>query len=416
MRRILQDQTQPLSGVKYALCLILFCCLPAQAKQPVVASYYMASGNPMAVSNLPAEKLSHILYAFVALCGDNSGADEKTRQAIEIACRDKAPYSAVFYNEKEVVVELAAFSKLKQQHPHLRILPSFGGWTLSHPFHGMAKSEAARKHFVQSAVTLVAQHDVFDGIDIDWEYPGGGGNSQILLTGQQAQNEKQVFALLMQELRAALNNLGHSTGRDYQLTAAVSGSRDKTRAIDWQQAAPVMDYIFAMTYDFAVGDGQAAHHTNLFSSDQDTLSTAGMINNLLNAGVPPEKLVVGVAFYGRGWNNSDWHGTGFGGQQLAVSTGSYAYKELIATPPAGYEYGYDTRTEAAYYFNSATKGFISFDDTRSVRAKAKWLKDQGLAGLFSWQIVHDNGDLLDEMYKAMQSQEKDGVPLERKPQ
>jgi GH18 family chitinase len=389
------------SSLKYSF--LIFFCLSASAKQPVVASYYVAAGNPLAVSRLPAEKLSHVIYAFIALCGNNTGANDTTQKAIRIACQGKEPYSAVIFNEKAVMSELAAFKQLKQQQSHLRILPSFGGWTLSQPFHGMAKSESARQQFVQSAVALIEKHDVFDGIDIDWEYPGGGGNSQTILSGAQAQREKQVFALLMQELRAELDKLKQNTGRDYQLTAAVSGSKAKTLAIDWQKTIPFMDYVFTMTYDFAVGDGRAGHHTNLFSSDENSLSAKGMINNLINAGVPAHKLVLGIAFYGRGWNNSNWKNNAFEGSNDAVSTGSYVYKELAANLPTGYQYGYDSEAEAAYLFNADTKGFISFDDPRSTRAKTDWSRIKGLAGVFSWQIMQDNGDLLNVMYDGMHS-------------
>lgn len=388
--------------LKYCLFIVLFTSLSAHAKPPVVASYYYGTGNPVAVSKLPAEKLSHVLYAFIALCGDNSGANETTRKAIDIACEGKAPFSAVLYNEKSAMAELAAFKALKQEHPHLRVLPSFGGWTLSQPFHDMAKSDSARKHFVQSAVSLIAKHDVFDGIDIDWEYPGGGGNTQAVLKGAQAQNEKRVFALLMKELRAGLQELQQLNEREYLLSAAVSGLADKTKAIDWQTTIKFMDYVFVMTYDFAVGDGQAGHHANLFSTDKNTLSTEAMIDNLLNTGVPAHKLAVGVAFYGRGWNKSGWQGNGFDENSQSVSTGSYVYKALRKSPPAGYEYGYDAQAQAAYFFNVHTQGFISFDDQRSVLAKAEWARSKGLAGLFSWQILQDNGDLLEAMYQGMQ--------------
>ena len=401
-----QVQASLLSKVKPYFLVLLFSCFSVQAKQPVVATYYVAAGNPNAVSNLPAHKLTHVLYAFIALCGDNSGANEMTQQAIAYACEGKAHYSAVLYHEKDAKAEFDAFRELKQQHPHLKVLPSFGGWTLSQPFHGLAKNESARHHFVQSAVELIAQHDVFDGIDIDWEYPGGGGNSQRVLKGAEAQNEKQVFTSLMQELRTELDKLSQETGRDYQLTAAVSGSRDKTQAIDWQTVIQVMDYVFAMTYDFAVGDGRAGHHTNLFSDDKSSLSGQNMIENLILAGVPVSKLVIGAAFYGRGWTNSGWQGDGFEQSIDALSTGSYVYKELKTTPPAGYQYGYDVEAEAAYFYNSQTKGFISFDDPRSIKAKTTWAKTKGLAGVFSWQIMQDNGELLDAMYQGMRVPEK----------
>ena len=347
---------------KIKVLTVIFCltCLSSQAKQPVIATYYVASGNPIAVSNLPAKKLTHILYAFGALCGNNSTANDEIQKAIAIACKGKPPYSAVFFHEKEVMSELSAFKKLKLQHPHLRILPSFGGWTLSQPFHGMAKSGVDRKHFVQSAIELIEKNDVFDGIDIDWEYPGGGGKSQITLTKSQAINERNAFKLLMKEFRVKLDKLAINTGRKYQLTAAVSGSKARTQAIDWKGTIPAMDYVFAMTYDFSVGNGQAGHHTNLFSSNISSLSTEGMINNLIDAGVPAKKIAVGVAFYGRGWTNVDWQDKLFSKNNKAISTGSYSYKHLKKNPPSGYIYGYDPQVQAAYFFNAKVKGFISF--------------------------------------------------------
>lgn len=408
------NQVQPYlrSRLNYCFLVFLISSFSVQAKQPVVATYYVAAGNPSAVSNLPAQKLTHVLYAFIALCGDNSGANETTQKAIAIACEGKAPYSAVLYYEKEALKEFDAFRELKRQHSHLKVLPSFGGWTLSQPFHGLAKSESARHHFVKSSVELIAHHDVFDGIDIDWEYPGGGGNTQSVLKGSEAENEKQVFTLLMQELRAELDKLGKNTGRNYQLTAAVSGSGDKTQAIDWLNVSKVMDYVFAMTYDFAVGDGRAGHHTNLFSDDKSSLSGENMIDNLILAGVPASKLVIGAAFYGRGWTKSGWQGDRFEPSVDALSTGSYVYKDLKATPPNGYQYGYDAEAEAAYLYDPQTKSFISFDDPRSIKAKTIWAKTKGLAGVFSWQIMQDNGKLLDAMYQGMHSPEKSNAKTE----
>lgn len=399
-----QTQSYIFLKLKYFITMTLICIgFSVKASEPVIASYYSSNNDPVAVSMLPASKLSHILYAFLALCGDNKGANEDIQKAIALACVGKAPYSAVIFNEEQVKAELDAFRLLKSQHPHLRILPSFGGWTLSYPFHGLAKSESARKHFVRSAVALIAQYDVFDGIDIDWEFPGGGGNSQITLSGEDAQQEKLSFTLLMQDLRNALDKLSSKTNVDYQLTAAVNGSKNKTQAIDWRNTAPFMDYIFAMTYDFAVGNGQAAHHTNLFTKDQNSLSTEVMINNLLSAGVPANKLVVGVAFYTRGWKNSGWQDNDFSKKSKAISIEGYSYKELQNTPPTGYQYGYDTQAEAAYYFNPTNNGFISFDDPRSIQSKATFVKNKKLAGLFSWQIMQDNGDLLNAMYQGMHS-------------
>lgn len=392
----------PPSFIRCIGLVVLILALPVQAK-PIVATYYVGGADAAAIAKLPAEKLSHILYAFLAVCGDNEGANESTIEAIKKACIGKPPYSAVLFNEAQALKEFTAFTALKKNHPNLVLLPSFGGWTLSKPFHEMAKKTSRRQIFVQSAVDLISKHEVFDGIDIDWEYPGGGGNAQAILSGKAAKKEKEAFRLMMQEFRTELDILSSKTKRRYQLTAAVSGSNEKVAAIDWINTSPFMDYVFTMTYDFAVGNGRAAHHTNLFSSNKNTLSTENMILNLLEAGVPANKLVVGVAFYGRGWENSDWQGDSFGTKSTALSTGSYIYKELIEQTPKGYQYAYDAKAEAAFFYNATTDGFISFENERSIEAKALWTKKMGLAGLFSWQVKQDNGDLIDAMYINMQT-------------
>lgn len=381
---------------------LFFCFSFAANAQQVVGSYYAADGNPEAVRSLPAEKLTHVLYAFLALCGDNEGASKTTLQALKTACADKEPYDSVIMNKAQTMAEFEAFEELKAVHPHLVILPSFGGWTLSKPFHGMAESDVNRKRFVDSAVALIERHPVFDGIDIDWEFPGGGGNSQPELSGADANREKQAFRMMMQELRKGLDTLSDKTGRTYQLTAAVSSNKSRINAIDWQQTVKYMDYVFAMTYDFAVGDGRAAHHTNLFSVNSNDSSAQKAISNLMTAGVPAEKLVLGVAFYGRGWIQSGWQGEQFSQNAKSKSIGSYVYKDLVSAPPKGYQQGYDSKAEAAYFYKPATGGFISYDNPRSVTAKAKWAKKMGLAGLFSWQIRQDNGSLLDAMHKGME--------------
>lgn len=404
------------------LVLIFVTCFVSttlSANTPVVASYYAASGKPELVKQLPAEKLTHVLFAFLAVCSGNEKRDEndhaniQTQKAIKLACENKPPYSAVIYNEQQYAKELIAFAELKQKHPHLKLLPSVGGWLLSQPFHSMVKSTESKNQFVKSMLNILHKYPVFDGIDIDWEYPGGGGASQIKLKGDVALNEKKMFTLLMHDLRQGLDSLSTTTQKTYLLSAAVSGAKDKVNAIDWKNSAPYMDLVFVMTYDFAVGDGRAGHHTNLFTNNNLhpqnlglQLSVKSMITNLLASDVPANKLVVGVAFYARGWIHSGWSSEHFAHQNKAISTGSYQYKDLVSKPPDGYIAGYDNKAQAAFLYNAVDDGFISFDNPRSIQAKAQFVKENDLAGLFSWQIMQDNGELLDAMHKHMQKSQK----------
>lgn len=88
----------------------------------------------------------------------------------------------------------------------------------------MAKSTSSRQHFVKTAVELITQYNAFDGIDIDWEFPGGGGNSHPILMGEEALQKTAAFRLMMKEFHYALDILALTTKRQYQLTAAVNGS------------------------------------------------------------------------------------------------------------------------------------------------------------------------------------------------
>ncbi|MEL7049400.1 MAG: glycosyl hydrolase family 18 protein, partial [Pseudomonadota bacterium] len=279
--------------------------LPATAQEPdpIVASYYSSTGSPDKVAAIPAEKLSHVLYAFLTLCGDHRTAGEIAAARVTKACQGKPDFTATLIGGPSETAELAAFETLKENHPHLKVLASFGGWTLSAPFRDMAKTDAGRRHFVRTAIDVIKNNHAFDGIDIDWEYPGGGDNSSAPLGPEAAATERYVFRAMMRELRIGLDRLSVKTGRTYSLSAAVSGAARQTASIDWAGTAPHMNMVFAMTYDFAVSDGTAAHHTNLYPVPGKTaLSGAQMIDNLQTAGVPNRKLVLGAAFYGRGWN------------------------------------------------------------------------------------------------------------------
>ncbi|WP_241796537.1 glycoside hydrolase family 18 protein [Vibrio rumoiensis] len=410
-------------------------------QDPVVAGYfadwqYENKEQPYTVKDIPADKLTHIIYAFLSMCGPHTAAGEKVVKQIDEQCRGKAPYTAVIVDKKsaldvdfgkvDVDVEFkghfAQLAQLKADYPKLTILPSFGGWTMSEPFHAMVKDKQAIDHFAKTAVALIAQYDFFDGIDLDWEYPGGGGlttspwNEQTKLTDDQKAQEREAFTYLIKSIRSELNALGKTTKRNYELSSAV-GVGPKAAQIDWKAVSPYMTNMFAMTYDFLGGWGQQTGHlTNLHATERSWWGMGAdvFVNQMIEHGIPADKLVLGAAFYGRGWEGTKDFDGKFPTAELisekgatfgTTEAGYFTYWDLMKnyTKENGYQYGYDEQSAAPFLWNPEKKVFISFDDARSIQAKTQWLKEKGLAGIFAWELSGDtkDGTLVEAMYQGM---------------
>ncbi|MAM88704.1 MAG: hypothetical protein CME36_15475 [unclassified Hahellaceae] len=402
----------------------------------VVASYFVEwgiYGRNYHVADVPAEKLSHLLYGFIAICGPNESlqlANPAGYSALMSECADQADYTVTIHDrfaaleksypgdkwDDPIRGNFGQLAKMKAANPHIKVLPSIGGWTLSDPFHPMANDPAKRRTFITSTIEFLKTYKVFDGLDLDWEYPGGGGANPKL----GADSDAEAFATLMRELRQALDGLEAETGREYLLTAAVGAAAAKIDKVDYQNAAAHMDYVFAMTYDFyGAWDGTLGHQAGLYAATNE--ATPGFngdtaIDNLLAAGVPADKLVLGVAMYGRGWQgvtggsaNDPFSGTGGSAIPGTWEAGVLDYKDIEqnylgganGTGINGFTYGYDAQAEAPWLYSASKGQLISFENERSAKAKAKYAKDHGLAGVFSWEIDADNGRILDAMRQGV---------------
>ena len=322
--------------------------------------------------------------------------------------------------------------KMKEANPGIKVLPSVGGWSLSDPFFALANDPALRARFVQSVKEFLLTYEVFDGVDIDWEFPGGEGVNPALGSS----TDGEAFADLMRDLRAMLDEVEAETGRDMELSAAVSAGDAKIKRVNYAEAEKYMDYVFAMTYDFYGAWGtELGHHAALYDSANtgwNKASADDAINTLMDAGVPPEKLVVGVGMYGRGWSkvegvqgdnpfsghgtySSSWQGTSVNKAPGTWEDGVLDYKDIRAnylgaegTGINGFSYHYDQEAEAPYLWNPSSGTLITFDDGRSARAKAAYVQQHNLAGVFSWEIDSDNGEILNAMHQGLGHERRDG--------
>ena len=292
--------------------------------------------------------------------------------------------------------------QLKAKYPGLKVLISLGGWTWSRGFASAARPEN-RQAFVASCVDAYirgnlpvtdgaggpgAAAGVFDGIDIDWEYPNACG----LSCG--GAEDRANFNALLAEFRTQLN----AVRPGLLLTIAAGAGVDKIRATDPGAYHPSLDFINVMTYDFhGAFDPTTNHHSALFASPRDPASgdqkfynSNDAIEAFLARGVPASKLTLGIGFYGRGWTNVPNGGTNGLYQSGSAAPGTYEagiedYKVLKNLNWPVYT---DNDAMATWMYNGST--FWSFDTPALIRTKMNYVKAQNLGGAFFWEFSGDD--------------------------
>jgi chitinase len=348
----------------------------AQSNKVVIGYVGGFRGIIKNVDQIEVKKLTHINYAFV---------DIKNNRAW-------------LHREATDTINFRRLVTLKKQNPALKILISIGGWTWSGKFSDAVLSDTARHGFAASAVAIIGKFNL-DGIDIDWEYPARKGLDGNIYRPEDQQN----YTLMFKELRRQLDSLQQQTHKKYLLTTAVGafkGFVDHTEMRDVQQ---YLDYINLMTYDYSAGKS-ASHHTALYASKfyvaHNNANEA--VTLFVAAGVPVNKLVMGVAFYGR--TSILEPGAKGLGDSVSTRAKGYGYtiiKDSILKLP-GFKVYRDRHAKADYIYNLATRQFITLDDEWSVKKKVKYVKSKKMAGVMFWEYADDpKGYLLGTIDKTI---------------
>ncbi|SDM75524.1 glycosyl hydrolase family 18 protein [Allokutzneria albata] len=285
--------------------------------------------------------------------------------------------------------------KLKKMYPHLKVLYSFGGWTWSGGFGQAAQNPAA---FAESCHKLVEDPrwaDVFDGIDIDWEYPNACG-----LTCDTSGFSS--FKNLSQALRTRF-------GSTYLVTAAITAdgsANGKIDKADYGGAAQYLDWYNVMTYDYFGGftpQGPTAPHSPLTSYPgipAEGFNSDAAIQKLKGKGVPSAKLLLGIGFYGRGWTGVTQSAPG--GSATGPAPGDQGeagiadYKTLKTRCPV-------TGTVGGTAYAKCGSEWWSYDTPSTIGGKMGYSKTQGLGGAFFWELSGDtaNGELITAMSNGL---------------
>ncbi|MFI8091436.1 glycosyl hydrolase family 18 protein [Streptomyces sp. NPDC086080] len=342
------------------------------------------------VTSGSAAKITHINYAFGNVVGGQCKLDDAYAATDRAYTADQSVSGQADSWDQPLRGNFNQLRQLKAKYPHIKVLYSFGGWTYSGGFGQAAQNPAAFAKSCKAVVEDPRWADVFDGIDIDWEYPNACG-----LTCDTS--GPAAFRNLSQALRAEF-------GDDYLVTAAITadGSNGgKIDAADYGGAAQYLDWYNVMTYDYFGAfdkDGPTAPHSPLTSYDgipQEGFNSAAAIAKLKAKGVPASKLLLGIGFYGRGWTGVTQSAPG--GSATGAAPGTYEagiedYKILKNSCPA-------TGTVAGTAYAHCGNNWWSYDTPATIGSKMAWAKSQGLGGAFFWEFSGDttNGELVTAM-------------------
>nr|BAX08930.1 chitinase [Antheraea pernyi nucleopolyhedrovirus] len=400
---------------------------PNRRQDKTIAAYFVewgVYGRNFPVDKVPLPNLSHLLYGFIPICGGDGLNDAlKTIpgsfEALQRSCQGRSdfkvaihdPWAAVQKPQKGVSAwnepykgNFGQLMAAKLANPHLKILPSIGGWTLSDPFYYMHDAEK-RRVFVDSVREFLQVWKFFDGVDIDWEFPGGKGANPTL---GNKERDADTYNILLKELHVMLDELQLQTGKTYELTSAISAGHDKIAVVKYDVAQKFLDKIFLMSYDFkgAWSNIDLGYQTTLYApswNPNELYNTDHAVKLLTNQGVDPRKIIVGVAMYGRGWtgvsnyeNDNYFLGSSNGPVSGTWEDGVVDYRQ-IKNEINKYIVKFDNVAKAAYVFDKTKGDLISYDSVDSVIAKGRYVEQNKLGGLFAWEIDADNGDLLNAM-------------------
>lgn len=342
-------------------------------------------------AQLPANKITYVLYAFANLRSNGEVYSSDTYADLE-KHYDGDSWNDVGKNAYGCVKQLF---KLKKSNRQLKTLLSIGGWTYSSTFPAAASTAATRSTFAKTSVTLMKDWG-FDGIDVDWEYPADA---------TQAAN----FVSLLQAIRSELDSYSsaHAGGYHFALTTAMPAGPTNYNKMQLKNMANIVDRFNLMAYDYAGSwDATSGHQANLYPNPQNPASTPfstdAAIKDYLAAGVPANKIVLGMPIYGRAFEQT----SGLGQPYSGVGAGSWEngiwdYKVL---PQSGATELYDSVAGATYSYDANAKKLISYDTADMVSKKVTYLKSKGLGGSMFWEASGDRTDsksLIGTSYTAL---------------
>jgi len=336
----------------------------------IITGYVFARGAALTPAQIDASKLTRINYAF---------ANIQNGRMVPGSPADAQNF--------------AILRSIRHTNPDLTILISVGGWLWSTNFSDMALTRESRAAFEDSVMQFLTRFDL-DGLDIDWEYPGMPGAGHPFRP-----EDKQNFTSLLRELRERFDASARR-GRRLYLTIAMGASDEVIANTEMQKVQRYVDTVNLMTYDYYEPGSESitGNHSPLYAdpADPKAASSADTVRAFQKAGVPAEKILLGVPFYGHEWGQvkDQNHGLFQVGKPVP---GAYTPFSVIESTMLGHGFTryWDDASKVPYLYNPQQQIFVSYEDEESLKLKCQYIRSQKLGGIMFWEYFGDsNGKLL----------------------
>jgi chitinase len=274
---------------------------------------------------------------------------------------------------------LQKFGSLKSTNPDVKLLITLGGWTEDSMAFSHVAADPHKKSTLASTLIHYMQTYNLDGIDIDWEYPGQNGGTP---------DDKENFVDLLSVVRKALDDNGGGV-----ITVAVSANPDPD-SYNVNAISKVVDAIIVMTFDYhgTQDDKTTGENSPLYASSADTDPNANCdasINNWLNSGADPSKLILGLGFYGHVFELTDPEQHAVGSPANGANA-DYTSYYLICQLADGWTDEWDDEQEVPYKYSNTQ--WIGYDNSQSVKLKMEYAKSRNLGGVMMWAVNDDDKD------------------------
>lgn len=328
--------------------------------------------------NIPYDKLTIINYSFFypLESGEIVGMDPTADKYLLKGETDLLPSNIA---PSKSIMELA------KQHG-TKVVLSIGGWETSNNYPQVAADPQKRENFAHWCVKHIQQYG-FDGIDIDWEFPG-------YIQHKGTDQDRENFTILLQTVRDSLQTLEDKSGNSLLLTVSLPAAAVHLLDIEVEIITSIVDYLNIMTYDLHGSWGKISNHNSaLYGPAQgDSARCLDGAFKLYHEAhnVPADKITLCAAFFGYSYTNcSEIYGEHQGADTSLFKAGEELLYSNIEEKMYLFDRYWDSKAQAPYLISRSNSTLISLDDEESVALKSDYVIENNAGGIIIWPLMGD---------------------------